>query len=48
MSDLGKLELLTVDQMYAADEAAVASGITGEALMEAAGLKVAIEIRALG
>ncbi|MAJ93348.1 MAG: NAD(P)H-hydrate dehydratase [Rhodospirillaceae bacterium TMED63] len=46
MSDLGKLELLTVDQMYAADAAAVASGVTGEALMEAAGLKVAIEIRA--
>ena len=46
MSDLGKLELLTVDQMYAADAAAVASGITGEALMEAAGLKVAIEIQA--
>ena len=46
MSDLGKLELLTVDQMYAADAAAVASGVTGEALMEAAGLKVAIEIQA--
>ena len=46
MSELGKLELLTVDQMYAADEAAIASGITGEALMEAAGLKVAIEIQA--
>ena len=40
------LELMTVDQMYAADAAAVVSGVTGEALMEAAGLKVATEIRA--
>lgn len=41
-----KHELLTVDQMYAADAAAIASGVSGDALMEAAGLAAANEIRA--
>lgn len=38
-------ELLTVDQMYAADRAAVAAGISAAQLMEAAGQAVASEIR---
>lgn len=38
-------ELLTVAQMYAADEAAVAGGATADALMEAAGNSVVTEIR---
>ena len=38
-------ELLTVDQMYAADHAAVATGVSATQLMEAAGQAVASEIR---
>jgi NAD(P)H-hydrate epimerase len=36
---------LTVEQMYAADAAAVAAGVSGMALMEAAGTAIAREIR---
>ncbi|MEE2997216.1 MAG: NAD(P)H-hydrate dehydratase [Pseudomonadota bacterium] len=43
---MGKNELLSVVQMYAADAAASESGISGAVLMEAAGLAVANEIRA--
>lgn len=38
-------ELLTVEQMYAADAAAVAAGISAEQLMEAAGNAVVTQIR---
>ncbi len=38
-------ELLTVAEMYAADNAAMETGIPGERLMEAAGAAVATEIR---
>ena len=38
-------ELLTVEQMYAADKAAMAGGVSGETLMEAAGTAVARAIR---
>jgi len=38
-------ELLTVEQMYAADKAAMDSGVSGEMLMEAAGQAVADAIR---
>ena len=37
--------LLTTDQMYRADTAAMAAGVSGERLMEAAGWAVACEIR---
>ncbi|MFP6744420.1 MAG: NAD(P)H-hydrate epimerase, partial [Alphaproteobacteria bacterium] len=37
-------ELLTVEQMYAADTAAMDSGVSGEVLMEAAGQAIADEI----
>lgn len=40
-----KNALLTVDEMYRADAAAIAGGVTGEALMEAAGTAIAREIR---
>ncbi|MGB0632855.1 MAG: NAD(P)H-hydrate epimerase [Alphaproteobacteria bacterium] len=42
---MGKNELLTVDEMYAADVAAMAAGVSGGALMEAAGHAAANEIR---
>ncbi len=41
----GDTQLLTVDQMYRADALAMAAGIAGETLMEAAGAAVAREIR---
>jgi NAD(P)H-hydrate epimerase len=40
-------ELLTTDQMYAADRAAMSSGVAGVRLMEAAGYAVALEVAAL-
>ena len=40
--------LLTVAEMYAADKAAMAGGVSGEALMEAAGIGVADAALALG
>lgn len=40
--------LLSVAEMYAADKAAIAGGIAGETLMEAAGRAVADAVRALG
>ncbi len=43
---LDELALLSVDEMYAADRAAIAAGIPGEALMEAAGGAIAERIRA--
>jgi len=39
-------ELLSVAEMYAADQAAMASGVSGESLMEAAGASVVREIAA--
>lgn len=45
MKSLQHHELLTTDQMYAADRAAIDSGISGERLMEAAGGAVVSEIR---
>ena len=38
-------ELLTVEEMYRADAAAIAGGVSGEALMEAAGRSIADHIR---
>ena len=43
--DMGGAALLTVEQMYRADQAAMAGGVAGEALMEAAGGAIAQEIR---
>lgn len=40
-----KNALLTVDEMYRADSSAIAAGVTGESLMEAAGVALAREIR---
>jgi NAD(P)H-hydrate epimerase len=40
--------LLTVAEMYAADKAAMAGGVAGDALMEAAGIGVADAVLALG
>ncbi len=42
---MGDGELLTVEEMYRADAAAMAAGIPGEALMEAAGRSIAEHIR---
>ena len=46
IAELSKHELLTVDQMYMADAAAIAGGVSGDTLMEAAGLAASNEIRA--
>lgn len=40
--------MLTVQQMYAADAAAMADGVSGDVLMEAAGTAVADAVRSLG
>ena len=40
--------LLTVEQMYAADAAAMAEGVSGDVLMESAGTAVADAVRSLG
>lgn len=39
------VELLSVDEMYRADAAAIVGGTSGDALMEAAGAAIALEIR---
>ena len=39
------VELLSVDEMYRADAAAIAGGTSGDALMEAAGAAITLEIR---
>jgi hydroxyethylthiazole kinase-like uncharacterized protein yjeF len=44
MTDGSRHELLSVAEMYAADRAAIARGISGERLMEAAGQAIANEI----
>ena len=45
MSENSGTELLTVEQMYLVDSAAIASGVSGVELMEAAGTAVVSEIR---
>ncbi|MEC7487968.1 MAG: NAD(P)H-hydrate dehydratase [Pseudomonadota bacterium] len=45
MSSISCSELLTVEQMRAADNAATASGVSGYQLMDAAGAAVAMEIQ---
>ena len=42
----GALALLTVEEMYRADTAAIAAGVDGATLMEAAGAAIAAQIRA--
>ena len=42
--NLGDATLLSVSEMYRADAAAIAAGVSGERLMEAAGLAIAREI----
>ncbi|MEX2453557.1 MAG: NAD(P)H-hydrate dehydratase [Rhodospirillaceae bacterium] len=43
-TDQSEIQLLSVSEMYAAEGAAIASGIAGERLMEAAGAAIAAEI----
>ena len=45
MSQIVSPEILTISQMYAADEAAISHGVSGYDLMEAAGASVAREIQ---
>ena len=45
MSQIFNPEILTISQMYAADEAAISNGVSGYELMEAAGASVAREIQ---
>ncbi len=45
MHEIEGLEILSTAQMYAADAAAIGAGRSGDALMEAAGFHVAVEIR---
>ena len=45
MKSLQQNELLTTQQMYDADSAAIEGGVSGERLMETAGTAVVTEIR---